>query len=184
MANEQVIVTLILGGARSGKSSYARQLAERRWPHPLFLACAETLDDEMRTRVARHQQERGARWRTVEEPLEVARLLAGEIPECDGVLWDCATIWLSNVLLKEGEGALAERQARVLEALRAPQRPVIVVSNEVGLGLVPPYPLGRQFRDAAGIFNQQLAALAERVVLLVAGLPLMLKENHAPEPSA
>ncbi len=177
MANGQTKVILILGGARSGKSRYARQLAENRWPHPLFLACAETLDEEMRARVARHQRERGARWRTVEEPLAVAPLLAGDIPGCDGVLWDCATIWLSNVLLKEGEGALEQRQSQVLEALRATPRPVIVVSNEVGLGLVPPYPLGRQFRDAAGRFNQQLAALAERVVLLVAGLPLMLKEQ-------
>lgn len=182
MANEQAKVTLILGGARSGKSRYARQLAENRWPRPLFLACAETLDDEMRARVARHQQERGARWRTVEEPLEVAHALAGGLPECDGVLWDCATIWLSNVLLKEGEAALDQRQSQVLAALRATPRPVIVVSNEVGLGLVPPYPLGRQFRDAAGLFNQRLADLAESVALLVAGLPLVLKEKAAPEP--
>ncbi|MDD5708112.1 MAG: bifunctional adenosylcobinamide kinase/adenosylcobinamide-phosphate guanylyltransferase [Kiritimatiellae bacterium] len=175
MVHNRPNVTLILGGARSGKSRHAQTLAESAWQRPIFLASAEALDDEMRERIVRHQSDRGPRWQTMEEPLDVARLLRTPARDGDGILWDCATVWLSNTLLKEEEAGVARRQAELLEALRSPALPVIVVSNEVGMGLVPPYPLGRQFRDLAGRLNQELAALASRVVLIVAGLPLVIK---------
>ena len=175
MVSEHHPITLVLGGARSGKSRHAQSLAESGWQQPVFLASAEALDDEMQRRIALHREGRGPRWKTIEEPLEVARIFRAPSVDGDVLLWDCATLWLSNVLLKEGEEALPKRQEEAIEALRHAARDVIVVSNEVGLGLVPPYPLGRAFRDAAGRFNQDLAALADHVVLLVAGLPLVLK---------
>ncbi len=168
-------ITLVLGGARSGKSRYAQALAERLWAHPGFLASAEALDGEMRQRIAQHQADRGPAWRTIEEPLEVARVFRAPPAGLDGILWDCATLWLSNVLLREGEDGMAARQADLLDALSACPCPVILVSNEVGLGLVPPTPLGRAFRDAAGRLNQALAAAAVSVTFLAAGLPLPLK---------
>jgi adenosylcobinamide kinase/adenosylcobinamide-phosphate guanylyltransferase len=175
MGGERPEVIFVLGGARSGKSRYAQRLAEHRWRRPLFLACAEALDEEMRERIVRHRTGRGARWWTLEEPLDVARPLRSPPVPGDGILWDCVTVWLSNVLLKEGEEGCGRRQAETLAVLRAPALPVIVVGNEVGLGVVPPYPLGRTFRDVAGHFNQELAALADRVVTMVAGLPLAIK---------
>lgn len=173
---------LILGGARSGKSRYALQLAERRWRRPLYLATAEVLDAEMAARVKAHREARGKRWRCVEEPLEIAKVIQGapSTMKRDGLLVDCLTLWLSNVLLKEGETAVGIRQKELLAALcRAPQD-VILVSNEVGLGVVPEHQLGRIFRDCAGRLNQELAAAVDTVVLVAAGLPLIMK-GHLPK---
>lgn len=168
-------VVLVLGGTRSGKSQYAQRLAEAWWSRPLYLATAEVLDAEMAARVKLHQQQRGNRWACVEEPLDVAGAIARTAPDRDGMLLDCVTIWLTNVLLKEGEAAVQVRKDALLAALGSTQRDVILVSNEVGMGVVPESKLGRQFRDLQGWANQDLAAVADTVVFVVAGLPLFLK---------
>jgi adenosylcobinamide kinase/adenosylcobinamide-phosphate guanylyltransferase len=172
---ESFMRLLVLGGARSGKSQYALQLADRRWQRPLYLATAEVLDREMRRRVQAHRQARGPRWQCLEEPLDLGGVLARRKLDADGVLVDCLTLWLSNVLLKEGLNAVAKRQQALLTALRGCRRHVILVSNEVGLGIVPANKLGRLFRDQAGWLNQALAAELDTVVFVAAGLPLALK---------
>ena len=166
---------LILGGARSGKSSLALRLAETWWTHPLYLATAEVTDREMEQRIALHRRARGAHWLCHEEPLDVAAVVRRPPRGCDGVLMDCVTIWLSNALLREGEKGVERRKADLLHALQNAPRDVILVSNEVGLGIVPASKLGRQFRDLAGWVNQDLAAQADAVVFVAAGLPLVMK---------
>lgn len=165
----------ILGGARSGKSRLALNIAQRRWRGGVYLATAEILDREMAARVARHRRARGKRWRSLEEPLEIARVIRRGAPNADGILVDCLTLWLSNVLLKEGRGAFARRRTELIKALRQAPQDVILVANEVGLGVVPPHELGRTFRDLAGELNQALARQADTVLLVTAGLPLVLK---------
>ncbi len=166
---------LVLGGARSGKSRYAQQLAERAWSRPVFLATAEVTDEEMGARIAKHKAARDARWQCVEEPFDLAGALARAAGQGDGVLLDCLTVWLGNVLVKEGAAGVAARQQALLAAVRARTGGLIMVSNEVGLGIVPEYPLGREFRDFAGWLNQALAAEADAVLFIAAGLPLALK---------
>jgi len=168
-------ILLVLGGTRSGKSSWAQRYVERRYGSRLFLATAEVLDDEMAERVRMHQEARGRDWELLEEPLEIDRFLTGRCGHVEAVLVDCLTIWLSNVMLKEGDEGVDRRRKRLLEALAACGQSVVLVSNEVGMGVVPEHPLGRRFRDAAGFLNQVVARAADRVVLLVAGLPLGLK---------
>lgn len=166
---------LILGGARSGKSRLAQDMAVRRWRHPVYLATAEILDDEMAARVRMHRRTRARHWRCVEEPLEIAKIIRKGVPGTDGILVDCLTIWLSNVLLKEGRGAFALRRDELIKALRQARQDVILVANEVGMGVVPAHALGRTFRDLAGWLNQAVAKAADVVVLVAAGLPLVLK---------
>lgn len=173
-------IVLVLGGARSGKSRYAQALAERWWPRPLYLATAETLDAEMADRVKLHQQQRGPRWACAEAPLDIAPILAGAGPARDGILLDCATLWLTNVLLKEGAPAIGPRKQALVEALKTAATGIIIVSNEVGMGLVPEYPLGRDFRDQQGWLNQDLAAIADTVLFVIAGLPMVLKGTLPP----
>jgi adenosylcobinamide kinase / adenosylcobinamide-phosphate guanylyltransferase len=168
-------VTLVLGGARSGKSLYAERLVEGSAASGTYCATAEAGDAEMAERIAEHRARRGAFWRTVEAPLMLARAIATEAECGRPLLVDCLTLWLSNVLLA---GKPLDEESRMLcSALREAAGPVVLVSNEVGMGLVPETPLGRQFRDAAGRLNQQVAALADRVVFIAAGLPLVLKEG-------
>lgn len=164
-------LTLILGGARSGKSRYAESLIAILPPPWLYVATAQAGDEEMTARISTHREHRGPEWRTVEAPcqLVVALQNAGTTP----VLVDCLTLWLSNLMLAgidiEAETAHLER------ALTAAVAPVVLVANEVGAGIVPDHPLGRKFRDLQGMLNQRMAARADRVVLMVAGLPLALK---------
>lgn len=174
-ATQRPRTVLILGGARSGKSRFGSSLAERWWPRPLYLAPAEVLDEEMKARVALHRQARGDRWLCVEEPLSVAETIRHPPAGCDGIMLDCVTLWLSNVMLKEGDEAVRGRLDDLIDALRSPPRAVILVSNEVGSGIVPASELGRRFRDLAGWANQDLAAAVDTVALVVAGLPLVLK---------
>jgi adenosylcobinamide kinase / adenosylcobinamide-phosphate guanylyltransferase len=168
-------VTLVLGGARSGKSRYAECLIEGAAACGTYCATAEAGDAEMAQRIAAHQARRGSFWLTIEEPLALASVIAAEASTVRPLLIDCLTLWLSNLMLAERpiEGDIAALCA----ALRLAAGPVVLVANEVGMGLVPETPLGRRFRDAAGRLNQQIAALADRVVFLAAGLPLVLKEG-------
>jgi adenosyl cobinamide kinase/adenosyl cobinamide phosphate guanylyltransferase len=160
---------LLLGGARSGKSSLAVEIGQR-WGGPVtFLATAEAWDDEMTARIARHRAERPAGWRTVEEPLQLLDAVQA-VPSGDLLVVDCLTLWVSNLLLK-GVGAPA---AEVAGALACRAAPAVVVSNEVGMGIVPVHPLGRVFRDALGAVNTTFAERADRAALLVAGRVLEL----------
>ena len=166
-------VTLVLGGARSGKSRYAEGLIEASRFSPVYIATAEAGDAEMRERILRHRERRGDRWRTLEVPLEVAAALAAEAGPGKAVLVDCLTLWLSN-LMAAGRDVEAQTE-RLLGTLAAAPGMVVLVSNEVGLGIVPENALARRFRDAAGRLNQSVAAQADQVVLVVAGLTLALK---------
>lgn len=163
---------LVLGGARSGKSRHALALAEAAGPRRIFVATGEAGDAEMAERIARHRAERGAGWRTLEEPLDLARAV-GDAAAADAVLVDCLTLWLSNLMLAGRDVEAAT--AALLGALARAPLPVVLVSNEVGLGLVPETALGRRFRDAQGRLNQRVAAAVGRVDFVAAGLALRLK---------
>ena len=166
-------ITLVLGGARSGKSRYAERLVEAAAAHGTYCATAEPGDAEMAARIEAHRARRGPFWRTVEAPLELAATIAAEAAPERPVLADCLTLWLSNVMI--AGKPLEQETAALHAALRDAAGPIVLVANEVGMGLVPETPLGRRFRDAAGWLNQEIAALADRVVFVVAGLPLVLK---------
>ncbi len=169
-------ITLIIGGARSGKSHHAQRLAESRRRPVLFVATAEAGDTEMAAKIARHRAERPADWATLEAPRGLARALAAA-PPAPVVLLDCVTLWVSNLLLAEGaswEGAQAELEA-LLAWQRAGASELIVVTNEVGQGIVPIDALSRAYQHWLGAFNQRLAAAADRVLLMVAGLAVDVK---------
>ncbi len=180
------MVILILGGARSGKSEYAQRLAEETGRSVLYVATATVGDEEMAERIARHRAARPAHWRTLEAPTGVGDALEAAIADAGVVLMDCLTLLVSNLLMELGETASEEALANravgeleeVLRVCKAHGATLIMVSNEVGMGLVPPYPMGRVYRDALGRVNQWLAARADRVVLMVAGIPLELKNNR------
>jgi len=167
-------ISLVLGGARSGKSRYAERLVESAASCGTYCATAEAGDAEMAERIAAHRARRGPFWRTVEAPVALARAIAAEAAPERPILVDCLTLWLSNLLLAGQEpGEEADGLCRVLREVAGP---VVLVSNEVGMGIVPETPLGRRFRDAAGRLNQDVAAIADRVVFVAAGLPLVLKK--------
>ncbi len=165
-------LTLVLGGARSGKSEFAERLVEFMDCPRTFIATAQALDDEMRNRIDEHINRRGTGWRTIDAPLEVASAF-GEMNDGEVALLDCATVWLSNRMLAEDE--CRESVDRLLSALERCRSSVVTVSNEVGQGIVPADPLARRFRDEQGRLNQKLASRCGLVVLVSAGLPLVLK---------
>ena len=164
-------LTLVLGGARSGKSRYAEDLIAALPAPWAYVATAQAGDAEMAKRIASHRRRRGPQWRTLEAP----RDLAAALQSCRAlpVLLDCLTLWLSNLMLAEADidGEIAQLET----ALAAMTAPVVLVANEVGSGIVPEHALGRKFRDLQGVLNQRMAACADRVVLMVAGLPLAVK---------
>ena len=175
---------LILGGARSGKSDYGQRLAEElggQWV--LFVATAEARDDEMRARIKAHQEQRPDGWRTLEAPLDVSHTLPKSAQDAQVIFLDCLTLLVSNILLAQGESpdeasahqAVMDEICAILQWLKKQSATVIVVSNEVGLGLVPPYPLGRMYRDLLGRANSLLAAEADQVYMMFAGLPIELR---------
>jgi adenosylcobinamide kinase/adenosylcobinamide-phosphate guanylyltransferase len=185
-------LTLILGGVRSGKSAFAVQLAERSDGRVLFLATMAPGDDEDRRRIRRHQMARPSHWQVVEEPLAVAEALLRWGPGFDIVILDCLTLWVARMMeaecvrtppdgnltpseLDRVEEAVVRRADDLLAAYAGQPFSLIVVTNEVGAGLVPTYPSGRLFRDLLGLANQRFAAQADTVYYLVAGLPLTLK---------
>ena len=166
-------LTLVLGGARSGKSRYAERLITGAAQAGTYIATGEAGDAEMAARIAHHRARRTDFWRTVETPLDLAAAILAQADPARPVLVDCLTLWVSNLL---GAGRIVEHESEaLLGALRDARGPVVLVANEVGLGLVPETPLGREFRDEAGRLNQAVAALADRVVFVAAGLPLVLK---------
>jgi adenosylcobinamide kinase/adenosylcobinamide-phosphate guanylyltransferase len=174
-------ITLVLGGARSGKSRFAEGLVEGAARCGTYCATAEAGDAEMAARIAAHRARRdgggrGAFWRTIEAPLAVADAIAAEANPERPLLIDCLTLWLSNLMM--AEAPIDDEFATLRAALRDAAGPIVLVANEVGLGLVPETALGRRFRDAAGRLNQDVAALADRVVFVAAGLPLVLKERR------
>jgi adenosylcobinamide kinase/adenosylcobinamide-phosphate guanylyltransferase len=172
MVETQTSLTLVVGGARSGKSSHAEALIGAHPPPWTYVATAQALDDEMTERIAHHRARRDGRWRTLDVPLDLADALAA-MPDGAPVLVDCLTLWLSNVMLAEHDVDAATR--RLAEVLAAPRGPWVVVANEVGMGIVPENALARRFRDEAGRLNQMVAAGADSVVLTVAGLPMTVK---------
>ncbi len=165
--------TLILGGARSGKSAHAESLVRASGLQAVYLATAQALDGEMEVRIRQHRSRRGADWLTVEEPLDLPEILAGLARPDRAVLVDCLTLWVTNLLL--AERSVAEAGDRLLAVLDRRLGPVVLVSNEVGQGVVPMGELSRAFVDEAGRLHQGIAARADRVRLMVAGLPLDLK---------
>jgi len=191
---------VILGGARSGKSAFAERLAANSGRSVAFIATATAGDDEMRERIARHRASRPKGWHTLEEPLDLARAVHRAVELADVLLLDCVTLWLGNVLLRESGRREKDEEAEVefhttgglfdevalkeIEALLSavklldPNKTLIVVTNEVGLGIVPAYPLGRLYRDTLGYVNQRLAQAADRVYLMVAGMAVDIKRLH------
>jgi adenosylcobinamide kinase/adenosylcobinamide-phosphate guanylyltransferase len=166
-------LVLVLGGARSGKSCFAETLIASAGLQAVYIATAEARDEEMRARIATHRARRGAGWTTIEEPLDLANRLLAEADGTRPILVDCLTLWLANLMAAEGDiGFEIERLRATLPQVKAP---VVMVANEVGLGIVPENDLARRFRDHAGRLNQSIAALADRVVFMAAGLPLALK---------
>ncbi len=194
------LLILILGGARSGKSTFADRLAASSRRSVAFIATATAGDDEMRERIARHRASRSKDWHTLEEPLNLARAVRQAAELADVLLLDCVTLWLGNMLLQEpgqydknGEGEeefnttgrlFDEKAVKEIEALLAvvqllgPNKTLIVVTNEVGFGIVPANPLGRLYRDTLGYVNQRLAQAADRVYLMVAGMAVDIKRLH------
>ncbi len=169
---------LILGGARSGKSRYAQQLAERSGACPVLIATAQAHDEEMAARIASHAARRGSEWSLVEEPLDLAGALDRAARAGSIIVVDCLTLWLSNLMLADAD--FIEATARLTQRVARLAAPAIFVSNEVGLAIVPDNPLGRTFRDAQGSLNQALAEACEAVVFMAAGLPLQLKPAEPP----
>ncbi|PWW06501.1 adenosylcobinamide kinase /adenosylcobinamide-phosphate guanylyltransferase [Paenibacillus cellulosilyticus] len=184
------MAALITGGARSGKSSFAERYAAKLAERGIYIATAAIGDDEMRERITRHREQReegGFRWETVEETLKLAEQLDTLNQEADEavrsgskppvVLVDCLTLWLTNTLLAyehEPAGRLEQEVDRLVEAVAAYRHPLLLVTNEVGSGIVPAYPLGRTFRDAAGRMNRKMAEVCDRTFLVVSGIPVDL----------
>ncbi len=169
--------TLVIGGCRSGKSSHAIALAEAlRGKKNLFVATCIPQDTEMRSRVRRHQIERGDRWQTVEEPLNPVAALHDHGPEADILVIDCLTLWVSNLMLNGlDDDQIIDNINRLCDSLMEPPCPVILVSNEVGAGIVPENTLARRFRDLTGWCNQRVARASKQVVWMVAGIAVPVK---------
>ena len=172
MTISQTALTLVTGGARSGKSRFAEGLVTATQRPRVYIATAQAWDDEMRNRIADHRNQRGADWTTLDAPYDLAGALRG-VDGGAAVLVDCLTLWLTNVMLAEAD--IAAESAALLEALAACPAPVTVVTNELGWSIVPENALARRFRDAQGRLNQQIAAQADRVITVISGLPLVLK---------
>lgn len=173
LVNKLAPVTFVLGGARSGKSAYAQARAEASGLEPVYVATAQALDDEMHERITRHRADRGPRWRTVEAPIDLAETVMTQARPQRALLVDCLTLWVSNLMFADRDVEAATQG--LLAALAAAGGPVVLVSNEVGLGIVPDNALARSFRDAAGRLNQAVAAAADEVVFVAAGLPIRLR---------
>ncbi|MBL7077276.1 MAG: bifunctional adenosylcobinamide kinase/adenosylcobinamide-phosphate guanylyltransferase [Kiritimatiellae bacterium] len=173
-------ITFVTGGCRSGKSRYALEQASAA-KHPVFIATAQVYDAEMEARVARHKLERDPKFVTIEEPYDLAGALRSLLPETDIALVDCLTIWMSNLLCRpETTDEPPAEIDELLAVLRNPPCDIILVTNEVGMGIVPENALARRFRDETGFLNQSIAALADTVVFTVSGIPTVIKPRKEP----
>jgi adenosylcobinamide kinase/adenosylcobinamide-phosphate guanylyltransferase len=173
------VKTLILGGVRSGKSRYAEEVARRSGASVTVIVTATAGDEEMAARIAAHRARRPAEWRLLEAPLELGRAIAQASTPETVVIVDCLTLWLSNVLALNDAEALGREREALREALAPASGPILLVSNEVGLGIVPVNELARRFIDEAGLLHQQLAQLCDQVVWMVAGVPTVVKGGGA-----
>jgi adenosylcobinamide kinase / adenosylcobinamide-phosphate guanylyltransferase len=176
MAKQTILIT---GGARSGKSRYAEKRSAELGSRRLYIATAEAKDEEMARRIAAHQQGRGDAWTTTEVPVELTKALLAQRGRTDCALVDCLTLWLSNLLLQRDQIYAERKVEELVTTLSRLDFHVVLVTNEVGWGIVPDNPLARQFRDLAGWTNQRIAAIANEVVLTVAGIPTVLKKETA-----
>jgi adenosylcobinamide kinase/adenosylcobinamide-phosphate guanylyltransferase len=165
----------VLGGARSGKSRYAQARAEASACQLIFIATAQAFDAEMTDRIVQHRADRGERWSTVEAPLDLAGAIAAHDATDTILLIDCLTLWASNLMFEERD--IAHETQKLVEAIVAARSQIILVANEVGLGIVPDNALARRFRDVAGSINQAVAAAADEAVMMFVGLPLWLKKS-------
>jgi adenosylcobinamide kinase/adenosylcobinamide-phosphate guanylyltransferase len=170
-------VILISGGARSGKSRYAEQRAVEMSAIPLYVATGEANDEEMAQRIAEHRKRRGKLWRTIEEPLELTEALLAQRGKTDCALVDCLTLWISNLLIRHDDKHASEKVEELIEKLPQLDFHLLFVTNEVGWGIVPDNPLARKFRDIAGWTNQRVAQAANEVILMVAGIPIIVKQG-------
>lgn len=178
-------MTFILGGARSGKSRFAQELANKLGRRVLFVATGEALDEEMRVRIEAHKRTRTPTWKTLEAPTGVAKAMRGKIGNTEVVIIDCVTLLVSNLMgtvdidAETLEKKIAAELKELVAFMRTTKAHFIIVSNEVGLGVVPAYPAGRVYRDALGMANQMLARNADEVYFMVAGIPIPLKGEHS-----
>ena len=176
-------VTLVLGGARSGKSRWAQAIADK-FERVAYVATAQALDAEMCEKIRRHRDDRPKHWTTLEEPLELASVVSGHDGQFDLMLVDCLTVFVANLLdaAEVDPPGMERRIEMLLDALRTTSSSIVLVSNEVGSGVVPPFPSGRKYRDSLGELNQRIGAIADNVVLMVAGFPLALKGTIGAHP--
>lgn len=171
-------IVLVTGGSKSGKSNFALNLTAG-FQNKVFIATAEAVDDEMQDRIERHQKERGTDFLTIEEPLEIAKAIQSVPSNIEVILLDCVTVWMANLYYKIKETDKFEQKIQdFIRVLQHPPCEIIVVTNEVGMGIVPENKLARQFRDSAGMLNQKVAHMANRVVLLVSGIPVTIKGKN------
>lgn len=167
---------LITGGCRSGKSRFALNYANQHFSEKLYLATCEVLDEEMARRVEHHKKMRGPEWQTVEEPVEIVDRIRQHGNVAEVILIDCLTLWLSNLLIKwDNDLRTMEETDRLIHIIKESQTSFILVSNEVGMGIVPADPLGRRFRDLSGMMNQRMAEIMDTVIFMVSGIPIFLK---------
>ena len=167
---------LITGGCRSGKSRYALDYANRHFLRKLYLATGEVLDEEMARRVEIHRKARGPEWQTIEEPVAVGDKITKYGDEVEVIVLDCLTLWLSNLLLRwDHDSKIMAEVERLTRTIKQSQTTLIIVTNEVGMGIVPADPLGRRFRDLSGMANQRMAEVADTVIFMVSGIPMFLK---------
>jgi adenosylcobinamide kinase/adenosylcobinamide-phosphate guanylyltransferase len=166
----------ITGGCRSGKSQFALDYANRRFRKKLYLATCEALDKEMVKRIEDHKKRRGLDWQTVEEPIKIAEAIRRHENDMEVILLDCITLWLSNLLMRQkSDHEIVNEVSKLTDTVTQGQTSFIFVSNEVGMGIVPVEPLGRRFRDLAGMANQKIAEAAQTVIFMVSGIPIFLK---------
>jgi adenosylcobinamide kinase/adenosylcobinamide-phosphate guanylyltransferase len=174
---EVCMVIFVTGGARSGKSDFAQEFAERQEGPRLFLATAQAFDDEMEDRIRKHKEKRGTRWETLEEPLHIGKALQSVSGVYEIILVDCLTVWMSNLLMEypDDNASMSDMVEDLLASVADRDETIIVVSNEVGLGIVPDNQLARLYRDQLGFLNQKMARAADVVYVLVAGIPVKIK---------
>ncbi len=169
-------VILITGGCRSGKSRFALNYANQHFSRKLYLATCEVLDEEMAQRIEHHKKMRGPEWQTIEESAAIVDKIRQYGDKVEVILLDCITLWLSNLLMKwNSDSRIMDEADRFIDVIKQSQTSLIIVSNEVGMGIVPAEPLGRRFRDLSGIINQKIAEVADTVIYMVSGIPMFLK---------